>query len=190
MKYWNDNGPKQAIRDNNYGGGRLTFGLYNAGKFYFNKLNKRQRRAVAKYFSTLCIDCYGKPYMCENINNAIDFGCAMAATGNIPIIGSYVPWKYKDVYLWDGGMNAKTCYVDTDQTLLFTFNNRGTHQRVIDLSKWVAFYPTQSLSPSFYSQQDALDNADMLFQYGYDDAKQNETEILRHFRDIGIKWYS
>jgi hypothetical protein len=190
MKYWLDNGPKQAVLTNNYGYGRLALGCYNAGKFIFNKLNKKQKRAITKYFSALCMDCMCQPYICDNIDNAVDFGCAVAATGNVPIVASVDPWKFKGVPLWDGYINTyinKSCYVDTNTTLLFTFKNNGTHARFIDLSKWTTTYSgISSMLPSFYSQNGALDATEKLFQCGYDDAKQNENELLYQLRGIGI----
>jgi hypothetical protein len=190
MKYWLDNGPKQAILSNNYGIGRLGLGCYNAGKFFYNQLNITQRNAITKYYSALCMDCMLQPYVCDNIDNTVDFGCAVAATGNVPIIMSAFPWKFRDVYLWDGYLNTyinNIIYIDTENILLFTFTPKGTHKNVMDLSKLITINGMDALIPSLYTQNEAIKRADALFQIGYEHAKNNENEILHKLNEIGIK---
>ena len=190
MRYWLENGPKQTITSNNYGICRLGLGCYNAGKFFFNQLNMTQRNAITKYYSALCIDCMFKPYICDNIDNVVDFGCAVAGTGNVPIVMSALPLKFRDVYLWDGYLNTyinNISYRNTENTLLFTFSHRGTHKNVIDLSKWISFSGIDALIPSLYTQNEAIKHCETLFQTGYEHAKNNENEIIHKLRDIGIK---
>jgi len=189
MRYWLEHGPIQAISTGQYGVGRLGVGCYNAGKRFYNKLHRKQRIAIQRYYSALCTDWMLRPYLCDDIDNAVDFGCAVAATGNVPFMMSALPWKFRDAHLWDGNLNAyinNLHYAYTDNTVLFTFESLGTHAHVVDLSKWAAYSIADSFVTSLCTQREAIQRTRTLFLVGYEHAKTHEAEIEQRLIDIGI----
>jgi hypothetical protein len=193
MKYWLNNGPKQSIYDDNYGNGRLTLGCYKAGKSLYKKLNKHQCRKIKKYYSSLCLDSSLKPYYCNNITNAKIFGCAVASTGNIPLIGSLFAWRYKNKLLWDGNLilnydycNKKTYNADNVLFISLDSYKFGDDIVYLNLSSWVNKTLKDSIFTSFLSKTDALANTDRLFNNGYNDAKCHHNEIHDKLKAFGI----
>ncbi len=194
MKYWLDNGPKHAISNNNYGNGRLTLGCYNAGKHFYKTLDSSQKDEIKKKYCSLSLDSSFNPFFSRNISNTTDFACAVASTGNIPIVGSFHPWKHQNNYLWDGCLNFKYNHYknldyNTKKVLFFSLDKDNiVEQNIINinLSKWTNFSPLKSISISFYDKETALLATDELFENGFSDAKLNHDEIYDKLCKFGI----
>jgi hypothetical protein len=190
MKYWLKKGPKKVVYDDQYGCGKLTKGFYNSGKLFYSKLNKTQKSKIKKYFSAICSDIYNNPYICNNINSSTEFASTVASTGNIPIIGCLLPQKYKDKYLWDGNLNTNyynNLDYNSNNILFITFSPLSScnNSKIIqlDLSKWIHTSLFTSLIPSFLNPEETLQYIDILFKFGYNNAKKHK-DILFSKLDI------
>jgi hypothetical protein len=194
MKYWLDNGPKHAISNNNYGYGRLTLGCYNAGKRFYDTLGYYQRETIKQKYCSLGLDSSSlKPFYIRNVSNRLEFACAVASTGNIPIVGSFYTWRYSGKRLWDGYMNLRYNYsnnldYNADNVLFFSFDKHEPKKNVvyIHLSKWTNFSIFKSVGISFYNKNDALLATDELFENGFADAKLNHDELHRKLHEFGL----
>ncbi len=191
-KYWLEHGQKQATRNNNYGNSRLTFGMYEGGKFFYEQLSEIQRSKIHEYFCSVCIDTNRKPYKCVEISTAKEYGSAVASSANIPFLGSLYAWRFRDVFLWDGYFNDATIFdnLDCSNVLLITFDakciNPNPAYVLLDLAEWTEFSFFNSLLPSFYPQYTTLNKCDELFQLGYNDAKKHKDQIREKLSSFGI----
>lgn len=194
MKYWLDHGPKHTISNNNYGNGRLTLGCYNASKLFYDTLNHYQRKEIKRKYCSLSLDSTFSPFFSRNISNKTDFACAIASTGNVPIIGSFLPWRHLKRHLWDGCLNFnynhyKNLDYNAKKILVFSFfQNEFDKNHIIhvDLSKWTPFSWCKFLGISFYDKKSALLATDELFETGFADAKLNHDELYNKLCKFGV----
>ena len=186
MKTWLETGPKQMIKLDKYGNGRLVDGVHATGYAFYNSLDKIQRRAIRKYARVFCTDTLLNMHYCDKISSAQEYVCAAAATGNIPLICAYTPTKFRDKYLWDGAL-GNSCYSLIHPKSLYISPSPRVHRdTILDLSNWVYYTQFVSLLPSFLPQQIALMFCDEMFERGSNDAKANRKELLEKFQSIGI----
>lgn len=193
-RYWLELGQKRATINNNYGNSRLTFGMYQTGKLFYEQLDDIQRSKIREYYCGICMDSNLKPYRCEQINNITDYGSAVASSANIPGLGSLYAWKFRDVYLWDGYFNGNTIYDnlnnDCENILLITFDAKRIKPNptyvILDLSEWTTYSILNSLLPSFFPQYTTLGICDDLFEQGYNDAKLHKTQVREKLTAFGL----
>ena len=188
MRTWLETGPKLAIKCDKYGIGRLSDGIHFTGHAFYNNLNENQRNAIRKYVRVFCADSFLRNHCCDKISNACEYTGAITATGNIPIIGSYKPIKFRDNYLWDGALSPSYSTQVDSQTLYITFTPSTTlYDNLLDLSNWVFYTPIIALGPSFLPKELTTILCDDLFDSGYKDAQLHRGELLTKFKRIGIK---
>lgn len=193
-RYWLENSSKYITRKNMYGNGILSQGLYDAGILYYNELDENQRSIIREYYCGISMDSNLKPFRCEQIDNISDFASAVASSANIPGIGSFYAWKFRDVYLWDGYLNDDTIYdnlnSDCHNILLITFNPKRIKPNpayiMLDLSEWTPHSIWYSLLPSFFPQHTALKICDDLFEQGYNDAKKHKLQVREKLTAFGL----
>ena len=187
MKHCMENCPKLATRLGKYGGGKMTQGQYETGYLFHKSLDKAQKQAIHKYVCVYCITDKLELHCCDKVETSEEYACAVSASGNIPILGSYEPIRFRDIQLWDGGFYKQYGNIlDTTNMLYLTFEPHFQCNNTLDLSKWIFYSQLVSLIPSFFPKIASLRICDELFERGFNDAKRNRATLVAKFNAIGI----
>ena len=194
MKHWFETGPKMLIRDNTYNNGRLTEGCYQSCMKLFDTFDETQKKCIKKYLKIIATTQRIKPYRFKNICDRETFATALAATSNIPIIGSKNPIEYKNKNLWDGYLCYSLGHYDYynirkkgKKKLVVAWKNglvEDENFTVINLYDFCDYNYIVSFSPMFLNQTCALSVCDLLFEYGYNIARDNFPEFKEKFENF------
>lgn len=196
MRYWLSRGIQYICGINSHTCGSLTRGCYLTGYKYYDICEDDGiiHHIHDKYFA-IATNVFGNLITCCTAKSADEFARSIAATSNIPIIGSIFPARYRGIYAWDGifawlfgtdklRTDLASVYSD-NSTLIFTmmsekkFDHRS-NAYVINVRKLSTGQTPTSLigtmGPSFNSSTKTHQFGARWFDIGYVSAKTNHAK--------------
>jgi len=196
LRHWLSRGQQFACGINSHICGWLTRGEYIAGYTYYNTCDDDgiTHHIHDKYFS-IATNMFGEMVTCDTPESADEFGRAVATTGNVPIIGSLFPIRYRGIYLWDGlcawlcggdalRTDVASVYSDNSTLIITMMSEKKFISRenvhAVNVRK-LSIVPIpqsliQTMAPSFISSIEAHQFCDKWFDIGYDSAKATHSQ--------------